>query len=330
MTRRPFLPRIQIHSCVPLRHDEDNLYTYYANKYIDEISPTDEASSDLDDGLSALTEHVNLEQHKKLLQEYHLEALGTQRVLVVQPYYRSGELKVASTRREYMLQESINLVKTLGWTVVDKVTINVDPGMRRGSFFGSGQMENIKNMIEKLENPSGGDDNDVDNEWTPKAAPTASYVSAVFISSFRLTPSQLVTIEDAIGKPVLDRYNIVLQIFKHHATSAEAKLQLQLAEIPYLRMRLEADHELEQLHKHSPSLRKGEDFFIGRRQNLAKRDKKIRQEVANLVKHRQVIRKNRKKNEIPSVAVVGYTNCGKTSLIKVNFTILFQFMIFGL
>lgn len=63
--------------------------------------------------------------------------------------------------------------------------------------------------------------------------------------------------------------------------------------------------------------RKGEAFFANQRMLLARRERKIRQEMEKLRAHRQLTRKNRRlRLKIPSVAIVGYTNCGKTSLIK--------------
>ena len=255
---------------------------------------------------------VDLETHSKMLQEYNLQALDTQRLLVIQPYFRSGGFSRDNTRKEYILDETLGLVETLGWTVVDKVTMNVNEAAishAKSTFFGSGQLENIKQIVDKIEGVSGGEDEDR----------KPSFISSVFISTFQLTPAQMSNIEEAVGKPVLDRYNIVLQIFKRHATTRESKLQVQLAEIPYLKSRLEGDHEIELLNKHSKA-RKGEEFFTKQRMTLLRREKRIRSELKEVIKHRATLRKQRIKLRVPSVAVVGYTNAGKTSLIKVSIT----------
>jgi len=265
----------------------------------------EDASEDSAFGHS-LGDVVDLETHSKMLQEYHLQTVGFQRVLVVQPYARTGSQAVVNTRREYLLDETLGLMDTLGWNVVDTITLNLNESLQRSTLLGPGQLENIKAIIEKIENPEEG------KSEPPRGG---SYITSVFISTFRLTPGQVAQIEEVVGKPVLDRYNVVLQIFKLHATSREAKLQVQLAEIPYLRARLDGDHELELLRKHSKG-RMGEDFFIKQRTTLARREKRIKSELQKLVVHRATIRKQRQKLSIPSIAIVGYTNAGKTSLIK--------------
>lgn len=288
---------------------------------------------DADDDFDNLSELVDVQMHSAMLQQYYLEALDTQQLLVVQPVYRKGPLsRHEDTHSDLMLAETIGLVETLGWSVVDKIMLGTDCQKSGSKFFGTGQLEGLRDHIAQLESPTKKDSEGEESnqkrsypklrsydeeELMKRMSKTPStYISAVFVSTFRLSGRQRLQMEEILGKTVLDRYNVVLQIFKRHAKSREAKLQVELAEMPYLKARLHGDYELEHVSKHDPSVRKGESFFSTRRMVLARRERKIRSEIDQLRLHRAVIRKNRTRLQIPSVAVVGYTNAGKTSLIK--------------
>ena len=114
---------------------------------------------------------------------------------------------------------------------------------------------------------------------------------------------------------VLARYHLVLQIFYQHARSREARLQVALAEIPYLKNRLMIEHEYERGNKHSGS-RLGEQYYDTQRFVLKQLEGKIRKRIGQMREQRQKLRTGRKQSDLPTVAVLGYTNCGKTSLIK--------------
>lgn len=149
----------------------------------------------------------------------------------------------------------------------------------------------------------------------------AEEISAVFVNHERLPMVQRIALEELWKLPVLDRYSTVLKIFQARAKTKEAKLQIALAEIPYMRSQL---HEyraavLSGGQNSSPrgmSLMggAGETAFEIRRRLLDDRQKKLKTMLESVVKHRASSRKNR--SGMPVVAVVGYTNCGKTSLIK--------------
>jgi GTP-binding protein HflX len=121
--------------------------------------------------------------------------------------------------------------------------------------------------------------------------------------------------ETILERPVMDRYNVILQIFHKHAQTKEAKLQVQLAEIPYLKARLLGDLDVENESKHSKS-RKGAEYFDKQRLALNKREKAIKSAIEKIKTQRSILRSNRINGQIPTVAVIGYTNSGKTSLIK--------------
>ena len=114
---------------------------------------------------------------------------------------------------------------------------------------------------------------------------------------------------------LLARYHLVLQIFYQHARSREARLQVALAEIPYLKNRLMIEQEYERGNKHSGS-RLGEQYYDTQRFVLKQLEGKIRARIGGMREQRQRLRRSRKQSDLPTVAVLGYTNCGKTSLIK--------------
>ena len=95
----------------------------------------------------------------------------------------------------------------------------------------------------------------------------------------------------------------------------EAKLQVKLAELPYLKARLLGDLEVENELKHSGK-RKGQQWFDKQRLVLHRREKLIKNQIEKVKKQRAMLRSNRAKTKNPSVAVIGYTNAGKTALIK--------------
>lgn len=128
----------------------------------------------------------------------------------------------------------------------------------------------------------------------------------MFVSISSLTQIQRINLETIFGVTVMDRFSIVIQILKAHAKSREAKLQIAMAELPYIWYHLGT-----------------EDAAVFRSQLtdsqkllLRRREKKIKDELEHIRLHRARARARRVHNEIPIVAVVGYTNCGKTTLIK--------------
>jgi len=126
---------------------------------------------------------------------------------------------------------------------------------------------------------------------------------------------QRLQLEATFEVPVIDRYNLVLQIFLQHAATREARLQVSLAEIPYLRNRLAVQYEVERNSKSSGG-NLGEQYFEKHRFVLKKLENSVKKKIADLRSQRERLRERRKKTGVPTVAVIGYTNCGKTSLIK--------------
>lgn len=131
-------------------------------------------------------------------------------------------------------------------------------------------------------------------------------ITCVFVSISRLDRAQKSHLESEFGVPVLDRFSVVIQILRAHATSGEAKLQIALAELPYIWHHMGTEDASSTPSKLTDS----------QRRMLRKREKNIKNELAKIKEHRQKVRTTRLRNEHPVVAIVGYTNAGKTSLIK--------------
>lgn len=104
----------------------------------------------------------------------------------------------------------------------------------------------------------------------------------------------------------MDRFSVVIQILRAHAKSREAKLQIALAELPYI---------WHQLGTENSALSRSQ-LTDAQKRMLRNRERRIKMELEHARIHRKMIRKRRLNKEYPIVAIVGYTNAGKTSLIK--------------
>src|SRR5215217_2372659 len=139
-----------------------------------------------------------------------------------------------------------------------------------------------------------------------------------------LTLAQLRNLEDQVGIKVIDRTALILDIFAAHAKSAEGKAQVELAQLQYLRQRLRGWGG--NLSRQAGGRAGGGVGIGGRgpgetkletdRRRISSRISKLRAELRNLDATREVKRSERRRNEVPSVAIVGYTNAGKSSLLN--------------
>src|SRR5215207_2605822 len=139
-----------------------------------------------------------------------------------------------------------------------------------------------------------------------------------------LTAAQLRNLEDRIQVKVIDRTALILDIFAAHAKSAEGKAQVELAQLQYLRQRLRGWGG--NLSRQAGGRAGGGVGIGGRgpgetkletdRRRISSRISKLRAELRNLDATREVKRSERRRNEVPSVAIVGYTNAGKSSLLN--------------
>ncbi len=139
-----------------------------------------------------------------------------------------------------------------------------------------------------------------------------------------LSPSQLRTLEDKLKVKVVDRVALILDIFAQHAKSKEGKAQVELAQIAYLLPRLRGwgDSLSRQVGGRAAGgagiggRGPGETKIETDRRRIRDRMAKLRREIAEMKVARDTKRQERKRNNIPSVAITGYTNAGKSSLLN--------------
>lgn len=132
-----------------------------------------------------------------------------------------------------------------------------------------------------------------------------------------LSPGQLRNLEERLRVKVLDRTALILDIFALHARSGEGKLQVELAQLNYLLPRLRGWGEaMSRLGAGIGTRGPGETKLEVDRQHIRRRITKLRRDITNLSKSRRVKRARRERSEVPQVALAGYTNAGKSTLMN--------------
>lgn len=134
-----------------------------------------------------------------------------------------------------------------------------------------------------------------------------------------LSPSQIRNIEDDIGDDVrcIDRSMLILDIFALHATTGEGKLQVELAQLKYTAPRLIGKGtELSRLGGGIGTRGPGESKLESDRRHMKRRITALEEELRELEKNRMTMRASRDRSQIPQIAIVGYTNAGKSTLLN--------------
>ena len=198
-------------------------------------------------------------------------------------------------QRRFQVEESLEelgaLVGAAGADVVAQV-VQERPSPTPALYFGSGKIEEIGVLArEKGAN--------------------------LFVSDDALSPVQERNISEATGLKVIDRTALILDIFAQRARTAEGKLQVELAQLTYLMPRLVGQWKhLERLGGGIGTRGPGETQLESDRRIIQKRVMKIRRDLEGVQVHRRLQRKGRSRNGVPVVALVGYTNAGKTTLMN--------------
>ena len=132
-----------------------------------------------------------------------------------------------------------------------------------------------------------------------------------------LSPGQLRNLEERLGAKVIDRTALILDIFALHARSREGKAQVELAQLNYLLPRLRGWGEaMSRLGGGIGTRGPGETKLEVDRQHIRRRISKLRRDIQHLSRTRQTKRSRRESSGIPQVAIAGYTNAGKSTLMN--------------
>lgn len=195
---------------------------------------------------------------------------------------------------ERSMEELSSLAKACFMEPVGTITQRME-SLNKGLYVGTGKVLEIKEAAELLE------------------------VSVVIFDD-ALTPSQLRNLQKEISKPVLDRTTLILDIFETRARTREAKLQVESAKLKYLLPRLVGMHEaLTRQGGTSGSMSSrgaGEKKLELDRRRIEHRISELSGELDEVSRERQVQRKRRQGARIPLVALVGYTNAGKSTIMN--------------
>ena len=189
------------------------------------------------------------------------------------------------------LDELEELVATAGAVVVGRVVQNLDQ-IHPGTYVGKGKLEEIKEKLWELE-------------------------ATGIICDDELTPVQLGNMEDALDTKVMDRTLIILDIFAGRAATNEGKIQVELAQLKYRQSRLTGlGKSLSRLGGGIGTRGPGEKKLEMDRRLIKDRIAQLNRELKDVKRHREVTREQRNRNKIPVVAIVGYTNAGKSTLLN--------------
>ncbi|XP_017104664.2 putative GTP-binding protein 6 [Drosophila bipectinata] len=216
----------------------------------------------------------------------------SQQVLILQPYVKwaaKRQPSLTDVRPDDQLAEASALVHSLpNWQVAKALKVPLE-SLEKKTLFGSGKLAELKALVTELRQER--------------------HLTCLFVSKGTLSFAQKRFLEAEFRLPVMDRYSVVIQILRLHATSAEARLQVAMAELPYIWAQAK-DASVTQTR------RQGYALTDLQKEILRTRERKLRAELDRVRRQRQLLRQKRKQQNYPIVAVVGYTNAGKTSLIK--------------
>ncbi len=132
-----------------------------------------------------------------------------------------------------------------------------------------------------------------------------------------LTSSEAHMLEEELGVPVIDRTALILDIFAMRAATKEGKMQVELAQLQYKLTRLKGEGlALSRQGGGIGTRGPGEEKLETDRRHINRRIYELKSQLASLSQRRGLMRKQRKKQELPQIALVGYTNAGKSTLLK--------------
>ncbi len=194
---------------------------------------------------------------------------------------------------EYSMIELSNLAEANHYEVLDVVKQNMDR-LNKATYVGKGKVEELKQIAEMLG-------------------------ANALVMNDELTASQIRNLEMELELEIIDRTALVLAIFAERAKTREAQLQVEIARLKYELPRLAfGDDKLDQQSGASGMANRGsgEKKIESDRRIIKNQIRHLTKELEEIVKERETRRRKRKKNEIPIVSLVGYTNAGKSTTMN--------------
>ena len=209
----------------------------------------------------------------------------TERVILVGVSQQDGD------DAEDSVAELAELVETAGAVVVGTL-IQKRENIHPGTYVGTGKVFELEELIEETG-------------------------ATGIVCDDELSPAQLKNLEEAVKTKVMDRTLIILDIFAARASTSEGKIQVELAQLKYRLSRLSGlGRSLSRLGGGIGTRGPGEKKLEMDRRLINSRVAQLNRELKEVQRHREVNRQQRKRSGIPVVAVVGYTNAGKSTLLN--------------
>ncbi|MBQ1377692.1 MAG: GTPase HflX, partial [Lachnospiraceae bacterium] len=189
------------------------------------------------------------------------------------------------------LDELEDLCRTAGAETVGRVIQNRE-AIHPGTYIGSGKIEEVKDLIFETE-------------------------ATGVVCDDELSPAQMKNLEDLLDIKIMDRTVVILDIFAGRASTSEGKIQVELAQLRYSLTRLAGyGTSMSRLGGGIGTRGPGETRIETDRRRIRSRITYLKKELEDVVRHREVTRQKRIANHIPVIALVGYTNAGKSTLLN--------------
>lgn len=198
-------------------------------------------------------------------------------------------------QREDQFNSSVDELKSLSRTAggkVEEVVIQNRQSIHPATFIGQGKVKEIKELIHEKK---------ID----------------LLISNDELSPGQLRNLGDLLGIPIIDRNQLILDIFAQRAKTKEGQLQVELAQLEYTLPRLYGQGTvLSRLGGGIGTRGPGETKLETDQRHIRRKIVDIKRSLETVVKQREQYRKRRRQNHVFQVAIVGYTNAGKSTIFN--------------
>lgn len=192
---------------------------------------------------------------------------------------------------EHSLDELEELAQTAGAQTVGRV-VQKREAFHPGTYVGKGKIEELRDLV-----------------WETEAD--------AIVCDDELSPAQITNLQEELQVKVIDRTVMILDIFAAHASTSEGKLQVELAQLRYRSSRLTGlGKSLSRLGGGIGTRGPGEKKLEMDRRLIKERISVLNRQLKEVVQNRDTMRKQRSQNATPTVAIVGYTNAGKSTLLN--------------